>query len=59
MRFLDKALTARNPLAVSVFNTFSESGEIPVPPHETFWVTDDTGIQMVTEDGSENYIFVV
>jgi len=47
-----------NPIVNSLFIQYYSGISSPIPPSELLWVEDGTGQQMVTEDLSQDYIFV-
>jgi hypothetical protein len=48
-----------NPINSSLFiQNFTQPSFVPPPIGDLFWVEDSTGYQMVTEDGTKDYIFV-
>jgi hypothetical protein len=47
-----------NPVVCSLFTQYFAGTSSPVPPTQLLWVEDLTGDQMVTEDLSQQYVFV-
>lgn len=47
-----------NPLVNSFLIKYFAGKSVVVPPGDQLWVEDGTGAQMVTEDLSQQYVFV-
>jgi hypothetical protein len=60
MKLFDAALTNGAPLLPGLYVQLQQNyGPMPPPPGEQLWVEDLSHAQMVTEDGLEDYAFVI
>ncbi len=57
MQFLDKAFSNIGPMNHSVFTQVNQLQKSSPPLTDSFWVEDETGDQMITNNG-DFYIFI-